>query len=119
MLQPLYRLMCASHMVHVRARDQQGMLVWKRWRVRPRSIKIAGNTSSQRAYRRSALCWWSAAIAKGISVPLAPRKGLPEMGEKGCVFLFMDAARETGTGCGGASIVQEESREPPRCLYIA
>ena len=117
-LQPLYRLMCASHAVRVRARDRHGVVMWKRRRVRPRLVRIAGDTSSQRAYR-AALSWWSSAIDKGISVPLAPRRGFPGVGEAGCAFLFTDAARETGSGYGGFTIVRESGSESPRFLYMA
>lgn len=117
-LQPLCRLMCVSHLVRVWARDQHGAVVWRRRRVRPRAIMIARDTSSQQAYR-TALRWWSTAIAGGIFVPLAPRRGFPEVGETGCAFLFTDAAWEAGTGFGGFTIVQERGCGSPNLLYVA
>lgn len=116
-LHPLYRI--RAPLVKARSRDQQhGALVWRQRRVRQREIKIAGDTWRQRACRE-ALCWWDRAIAGGISVPLAPRRGFPDVGEEGYAFICADAAREAGSGFGDFSVVREVGAEATMFLYMA
>lgn len=118
-LQPLYRVMCASYLIRARSRDRHGgVLTWHHRRVRRRKIKVAGDTPTLHAYLE-ALRWWSAALARGISVPLAPRCSFPAIGDRGCAFLFTDAAREDGSRLGGFTVVQgADDHEPQRFLSV-
>lgn len=79
-------------------------------------IQVAGDSANQRAYRET-LRWWSAALSRGIAVPLAPRRGFQEVGADDCAFFFTDATRESGSGFGGFTVVVEEGRGAALLVY--
>lgn len=105
------------YFVKVRSKTHDGSWRIQRQRVRPLSIRVAGDTPTLRAYRE-ALQWWAAALSSGISVPLAPRQGFSAVGEAGCAFLFTDAEREAGSGFGGFLVIREKGASNPRFLYM-
>lgn len=101
-LHPLYRLERAGFRVRakrarVRGRGARSVI------VKPMKFKVDGATPTTRGYRLS-LMWWKATLAGSTSVVFAPRLVFPEIGDPGCAFVFTDAAREDGTGCGGFTI---------------
>jgi hypothetical protein len=52
----------------------------------------------------------------GVHVPLAPRLQFPQLSDKGCAFIFTDAAREAATGHGGFTMVRTSG--DPIFLYM-
>ena len=109
-LQPLYRMLNAkSKYVDRRA---QRVVSFK-----PKRIVLRGSGPTQ-IRCREALQWFKAALESGVSVPLAPRKQFPAVGDPGCAFCFTDAAREARTGHGGFTIVQRTDAQHPEFLYL-
>lgn len=78
-------------------------------RILPRRLHFRRPSAKQKAYQ-DCLTWWRAEFESGFSVPLAPRKDFPEPGERGCAFVFTDAAREEGTGSGSS---RSSPSQPP------
>ena len=84
---------------------------------RPRKLHLHGKGDTQRAVQ-DALGWWVSALERGLSVPLAPRRVFPRLGEPGVLATFSDAAGEEGTGIGGWSPVRWQGEEAARFLYL-
>ena len=110
-LAPMYVMQEAKRKV----KTAQGQTI----RVKPRRLAVRGEHATQREYQRS-LAWWDAALAAGISAPLAPRLIFPDIGEEGCGFMFTDAARGKGTGHGAFSFIRSatDASVPPICLHL-
>lgn len=70
------------------------------------------------AYCQS-LDWWRAVLQSGVSVPLAPQLRFPACEAPGCIFAFTDAARESGTGYGGFTVVRRGSEQVGELLFMA
>jgi hypothetical protein len=75
----------------------------------PRHLAIRGVGVTQTACVE-ALGWWKATLQRGVTVPLAPRRHFPAIGERGCAYFFTDAAREDGCGFGGHSLITAGNR---------
>ena len=108
-LQPMYRLQNAKQK---RVDRRSGRMV----KFKPGRITTRGGGPTQARCHES-LSWFKAALQSGASVPLAPRRSFPDVGEDGCAFLFTDAAREAGTGHGGFSIVQRDGAPKAEFLF--
>lgn len=116
-LKPLYRLEKATHRV-TKSCFKKGELVERRkMRVRPRWIQVGSSSVAAKEYR-VALEWWRATLEAGVAVPLAPRLVFPQVGEEGCLFVFTDAARESGTGFGGFTVVEEGPSREAKFLFV-
>lgn len=84
-------------------RKQIGKVGEGRWRrdkgarkqggEKPKRLAVGAATQAARQFR-AAVRWWQEVLREGASVPLAPRLHFPELGERGCAFVFTDAARE-------------------------
>ena len=108
-LAPMWRMQYAKRRVNLR---RGGRLA-----IRPQLLHVHGEGAGPVAFR-AALRWWYEALLSGVSVPLAPRLSFPLASDSGCAFGFTDAARETGTGLGGFSIVRVRQVTPPVMLYL-
>lgn len=116
-LQPLFRLEKVMFWKRVQQRTNSSEVARRKVRVKPRSIHLGGHTPAQMEYR-AALRWWEATLSEPVSVPLAPRKYFPAIGEPGCVFVFTDAAREVGTGFGGFTFFRRRAEGDVASLYM-
>ena len=110
-LQPLYRFQNARWAVASPARKRRvaggrpSVTSSAIVKVRPRRLQLCGKSPAQAAFS-DALRWWRAAFESDVTVPLAPRRVFPEVGEPGVAFFFTDAAREDGTGFGAHATVE-------------
>ena len=109
-LQPLYRMLNAKSK-YVDRRAQQTVS------FKPKRIVLRGRGPTQ-IRCREALQWYKAALESGMSVPLAPRRQFPAVGDPGCAFCFTDAAREARTGHGGFTVVQRSKAQHAEFLYL-
>lgn len=85
--------------------------------MKPRWIQVGASSAAAREYCL-ALEWWRAALEAGVAVPLAPRLVFPQVGEASCLFVFTDAARESGTGFGGFTVVEEGPGREVKLLFV-
>ena len=92
-LNPLHRMCNASARTSNRRQKFQRTLS---------RLPVSGGGQTQQKFQE-ALRWWSAALQRGIQVPLYPRENFPMPSEPGCAVLFTDAARSYHTGFGGFS----------------
>ena len=84
----------------------------------PRRLYVHGDGPTQVLFQ-DAMAWWQAALARGISVPLAAERAFPPIDAPGVVAMLTDAAREDGTGVGGYAPIKREGEEAPSLLYVS
>ena len=115
-LQPLYRVRCATYNRVRKSRMVDGSFAFRRVAAWPRKLRVGGKSARACEYQR-ALDWWQLALEHGVSAPLAPKLVFPCVGSPGCIFVFTDAARESGTGFGGFTFVECDD-QPAECWVM-
>ena len=94
----------AKRALPANARERPSVLArWarERGRIAFSSERRNGRHAQRVSSYTESLSWWTHALQRGVSVPLACETRFPQLGEPGVIAVFTDAAREDGTGAGG------------------